>query len=750
MGRFTRRGLMLVVLLCVATLISYHFVDFSITLDYLTDFTENGFGASDYYIRERLHYPQYQYSLTKDFQKHVGNWNTFTEKPQAEKCREFFSFIDKKDPEWAITPLQNVVYDKTVVAKGLYFKNAFQTIKAEKKKEKKQNPDIDPEVVTAEDMKKINGWFHERVNQTEALENKMADLMTVIRSFGHCFFGDSNPLKELKSKFSRKVTAYFDNDLPTFETPDGETHNNKFPGARQYTEEDSIVQYYHENIKGKGVVISASTRYTRDVSRLIRVLRALNNKLPIQIVHRGDILTKSKKLLQGAAVAPIDELMKHYYTDQATVQKVLPEIDLTDPSKYGSEFPIQHLTFVNIERPVKSLGRNYFSNYNNKLLAFMFNTFEEVILVDADAVPLELPYDIFHSPEYKETGAYFFRDRSLKDSNDWIETNYFSKLMPHSHNTIDMALGIKPVTEHTLDAPYMRGWRHTQEAGIVLYNRKRHFSALLAILPLALWGEPVKSSIWGDKEMYWLAMSIVGDEDYSWSKYSAASVGELTKDPSRKIYNVTAASEVCLSHPGHISSSGRILWINSGFSYCKKNGYGRDERRFPFSTFQDKNELKAIYQNPLRVRDAIVPPDLPPLRPRGSPIDLSEEVKYKLELSLRKKDADELPSISQIDSYEPQKGWIKSTCCTNYFYCAYNAIESYDNSGTIDTSGTLVSAAEEDQKRYDFLGKMWVTGIKSMQDFDVVMPPISAYPTYDNDEKYVPETKDSQIRRIDT
>lgn len=745
-GKLRKKGLLSIVCLCLFTLICYHFVEFSPLLDdYHWDFSEIGFGASDYFVRRDLHYSSYKYSLTEKFEKTIGGWDSFSKKPHDEKCRQFFKFLDENHPDWEVPQFYDNLYDKHAVAKGRYFEDAYHTVKKRKKKDK----DPEPDVITEEDRIEINGWFQDRVNLTKLIETEMADIMTVVRSYGHCFFSGGDPDKDLQGKYARKLTPFFHDQLPTFEPPDNTFVEDLFPGKPKYMPDDTLVQYYYEHIEGKGIVISAATRYSKDISRLIRVLRALNNKLPIQIVYRGDLLMRSKKMLQGAAVAPIDEILGEIFTDKKILTTVMPEVDLHDPAKYGSEFPIQHLTFVNIERPMKLIGKQFFSGYNNKILALMFNTFKEVILVDADAVPLELPQSMFDSPEYKETGAFFFRDRLLRDSNDWIETNYFSKLMPHSHSSLDIALGIKPVTEHTMDAPYMRGWRHTQEAGIVLFNRKKHYAANLAILPLALWGEPVKSSIWGDKEMYWLAMSIVGDENYSWSKYDAASVGELTTDPQRRMYNGSVSSEVCLSHPGHMSSSGKILWINSGFSFCKKNGYGRDERKFPFSAIGNKEILKAMYQEPLRIKNALVPPAIPPLRPRGSPIDLTEEVNYKLELKNRKKDVDELDGVNQIDSYEPQKGWVKSRCCTDYYYCAYNAIESYNNTGKVDSSGTVFTFNEEDRARYDYLGKMWISGIKTMQKLDVQMPPLDAYQSYEG-SPHSPGVAHVEIQRIDS
>lgn len=733
-GRLHRRWLSAAVVLCTVFLV-LQYVDFPtvlVPLDFRKDYSESGFGVHDYHVRRELHYTNYRFSLTGEFQNHVGDWEAFVEKPVPEKCTQFFRFLERKEPGWELPSLYHAPYDKYAVQKGLFFKQAYLDVLRRKRKERR--PDAD--VITPKDQEEVNNHFGERVNQTAELEIRMADIMTVVRAYGHCFFGEFESDKDLQGHWARRMTPFFHDQLPTFETPDGAVLENHFPGKRTYKPDDTLLQYYHENIQGKGIVISAATRYARDIARLIRVLRALDNKLPIQIVYRGDLLNRSKKTLLGAAVAPMGELLSDHYTDQALLRKVLPDLDLSKLAQFGSSYPIQHITFVNIEAPLKGQGKHVFAGYNNKLLALMFNTFEEAMLVDADAVPLETPLSMFDSPEYLNTGAYFFRDRLLRDSNDWIETNYFSKLMPHHHSTFDMGLGIRPVSEHTMDIPYMRGWRHTQEAGIVLFHRKKHFAANFILLPLALWGEPIKLSIWGDKEMYWLAMAMAGDENFLFSKYDAASVGELTDSGLRKMYNALAVLEVCLTHPGHILSSGRILWINLGFSFCKKNGFARDERKFPFSTFEDKEELKKMYQAPLRVRDAVVPPAIPPLRPRGSPVDQTEEIQYKLELKNRKPDVDQLDNVVQIDQYEPQKGWVKSHCCTDYYYCAYNAIESYDNSGTIDSSGSVFSFSDKDRRRYDFLGKVWITGIKGFLQVEVPMPPLSEYPRYEGTEPY--------------
>lgn len=90
------------------------------------------------------------------------------------------------------------------------------------------------------------------------------------------------------------------------------------------------------------------------------------------------------------------------------------------------------------------------------------------------------------------------------------------------------------------------------------------------MFPLCLWTEPINSSVWGDKDLFWSSLSCAADENYEFNEYSAASVGERTTDEKRKYYPNSQSNELCSTHPGHINEEGKLLWINSGFSYCKK------------------------------------------------------------------------------------------------------------------------------------------------------------------------------------
>lgn len=712
LSKLRKKILLLIVLLTVVAFGAFHFVGLSKIEKLSLDFTPSGYATADANIREKIHFLNYKFLHTNAFERKVGGWTTFASKSKADKCIDFFKFIDGKIPDWEVSFFKDRLFDKSIVNKGHRIKTEL---------EKKRNREVDIEVLedaSMEEKKSANQVYDHALKETSALEQDMADTMTIVRLFGHCFFnGDVPPLegelKDIYDRYSSKVTPFFSPELPLANNGDVEPSSQwPFDGIG-LIESGNLLDFYYRNMKGSGIVLSTATRHSRDVVRLIHVLRALGNTLPIEVMYRSDLLMRAKHAILLAGTLTREELLGDEMTDQNYLLEALKSVgmdvsDLTDIS-----FPKQKITLVNMRSPLSRIEKNEFSGYDNKLLALFFNSFENVFLFDTDAVPL-LPLETLQSlKEYSETGAYFFRDRTLLDRNDWIETNFFAKLMPHQSNKVDMAMGVEPVTAHTLNNPYMKGWRHCQEAGLVMLDRKRHFRSLLTLFPLSIWKEPIKSLIWGDKEMYWLAMSIAGDEDYTLNHHGAASVGEVTSESYLKHYNNTRAFELCSSHPGHVTKDGQLLWINSGYSYCKKNGYARDKERFPFSVFQNLDDVKSLYHNPLKIRHAILPPELPSLRTvNGSP-DITSELKFVRDFKERKKDVDEIANTNQISSYGPQKGWIKSRTCSDYQYCAYNAMEAFDGSGALDESGILFEFDDENIRRYDILGAIWGSSLRT-------------------------------------
>lgn len=722
--RFSIKRLSMYITTVFGIFFIYLFVNFShfkIRYDeYLVhnSFLDDSFKKSDHIAREDIHYTKYEFSLAKEFFK-IHNVEAFKQKPLAEKCGIFFDFFNKKDPDWKLRTFDDAVFDKNIVNKKLYFKDELKKLHENKKSAEQAHP----ERVTWMENVTINNQFLGRLADTKITENLMADATTLMRIYGQCFInnaeiGRSDNLEGTFNSYSRKLLPFLTNKLPVFERFNDTVVSNGFPvlkngyhGENYEFDGKNVVDFIKRSSNGKGIVISAASAHTRDLVKLIHLLRAMNTELPIQVVYKGDLNKRSRSNIFHAAKDSFQDIIDPKKKADKNPDSMEAKI-IEYSSKYGSNFPELDIWLVNIQETIKRNYKYSFPGYANKILALLFTSFEEVLLMDADTVPLVSLEEFFQSKQYKESSTMFFKDRTIRDLNNFLETNYFTKLCPTNSNSIDSLFGVKPITNHTLTNSYMLGYRHSQEAGIVAINKVSHFVGILMMFPLTIWKEPVKSSIWGDKEMYWLGLSIAGDENYQFNKHAAASIGEIISNDKHMHYPNSETKELCSSHPGHIDENGKLLWINSGFKYCKKNAHFRDRNKFPFETFH-LEELANLYESPLKIRHGIVPPDLPALRQPGSPVDLSHENLIKEYWKTKSTDVDDIgeqKAVNQIANANPQKGWNKNSICSNYQYCAFDIIDKHpQNKGPVE-KGLVFEFDEQLIMNYDYLGNVWVNG----------------------------------------
>ena len=131
-------------------------------------------------------------------------------------------------------------------------------------------------------------------------------------------------LKSIYNEFRGKLFPFISSQAPNSEKvgrlksfwPIYDNENNIIDRKTEFG--DNPIEFLQKNSKGKGIVISVSTRYAKDAMRLIKILRALNNRLPIQIIYKNDITKKNIELLEFAAVATPEELF-----DPETIEMVL-------------------------------------------------------------------------------------------------------------------------------------------------------------------------------------------------------------------------------------------------------------------------------------------------------------------------------------------------------------------------------------------------------------------------------------------
>ncbi|KAI5956253.1 MNN13 [Candida jiufengensis] len=512
--------------------------------------------------------------------------------------------------------------------------------------------------------------------------------------------------ENIGNKFQHRLYPWLSFETPVFERWTGQIFNHP-PNFRKILKDysqpinknskTSSTNFYSEDSKdfhksstnffknfknecnGKGLVLSVADKHVDYVVNLIHLLRALNNKLPIQIVYFNDLNEETKKKIVTAA----RETFSHLPTSFQKVSELFPE-DYLDPKYKG--LPKQEVWFVNTANVINENFKNKFHGFANKLLATLFNSFNEYMLLDADTVMMQPPEFFFNLEGYQNTGTFFFKDRGVFQRRTMEDGYFFHRIAP---STIDsLMFNIPIITNYTLGFEVFRGLTHTMESGLVLINREIHFNSIIMINHINLI-HSISDKLYGDKELFWLGFAINGDENYHFNKFNAASIGSLTPMGERVRPDGTNhhSKELCSPHPGHINEEDdhSLLWINSGFRYCHQSPRINFEQeckigeRLKFLK-PEPNVFKEYYYNPLKIKNAIIPP----------------------------MDTELLDHPNNQD--EPASGWIMDgNYCSSYLWCAYSSVGGTTNNNDDNTmEGILISFNSVERALFDYYGDIWI------------------------------------------
>lgn len=485
--------------------------------------------------------------------------------------------------------------------------------------------------------------------------------------------------------------------------------NKRFRSTFKKNAFSSYLLNMKNSFQGKGIAISASNDHFQLLSGFIALLRVLGNTLPIEIIHRNDFaefymddiieiattdeLLDDNKVLMDLFNGIIDETYKDFepFKDHIYNYKVHGK----KPDAKDVKFPKQSVRFVNAINGIKDEHQGLFALYSNKLIAYFFCSFEEVLLMDGDTVPLVNPMHFFDMPEYKKGEAFFFRDRQIHDELTNETIDFFKSMFPNEYD-VDY-FGMHKISEEKIKSNRFlnKNMNHLVESGIVAINKNRHFSSVLMTMTIQAW-KPIIDVVHGDKELYWLAQLISGDEDFELNNNYAVSLGTLTPsfksdvemedaDEGTGEYG-TKAHELCSSHPGHIANDNKtLLWMNSGFETCKKKNrfeydYAKELEYYGF--FDPKNmdkyrNAKDYYTEALRINAALIPP--------------STDIQY----------------TNVKPWFEPTRSWVMTKGCDGYTWCAYDLIGGGDYEGD-HNQGKVVRFDDVTQKIYYFFGDIWM------------------------------------------
>ncbi|KAI3402996.2 hypothetical protein KGF56_004249 [Candida oxycetoniae] len=456
--------------------------------------------------------------------------------------------------------------------------------------------------------------------------------------------------------------------------PDQEEQRTTKP-TKHSNELGFFLNKFKNQCNGRGIVLTIGDSHVEDTVKLIHLLRALNNKLPIQIVYYQDISKETKTKIVTAARESIGAFPKSF----EKVKEYFPDDYLSN----DGGLPKQEVWFVNTYNVIHEDFKDRFKGYANKFLATFFNSFDEFMLIDADTVMMQNPDHFFNLPGYKENGAFFYKDRTTFETRPKSDIVFFKKLGPSIVDSVMFDIPI--MTKHTVENDFMRGLYHYQESGLVMLNRKIHFNAILLMFQLNF-NEPVNGRIHGDKEIFWLALAINGNENYAFNENYAAAIGKVTPQTERTKPDGTPhqSVELCSPHPGHISDQDNALeWINSGFFYCSKSpivDFKKEaEQKARLKSLKSAEDFKAFYYSPLRISSAVIPP-----------LDLN------------------VWAVNVED--EPSRGWfMDSRYCKGYMWCAYTSIGGLKSDGESNRKeGRLIHFTEKEEALFAYYGDIWV------------------------------------------
>lgn len=603
--------------------------------------------------------------------KHADAFSSFESLKLKDRCSRYFNAFQDS--------ISDKLVDKKTIEQigGDKDWNSFVTKEDFIQSNSQQNENKEELEKQFEGIKKIN----------EQITDKTLDVMSAIRIFGKCFIEDT--LEESPASdelncggYESSLFPWLTGLYPNYHRWNGDSSSGNLPAVSSsadentpFEEELDLINKYGKNFggqlkikrsspscflsqmrndaSGKGIVVYATNYDVDNLIRLGNVLRGLKNTLPIEIIHRNSISIKNQKRIIKSMRQPA-----HGFKPSA--------------------FPRQEVWFVNIKNSLKDYfevnwnlkGRRFmapsFSNSSGKVLAALLNSFEEMVLIDIDTIPLISPLELLQLNEYSTNGVLLFHDKQLTQQVAKGHTEYLKHLLPtklDSHFFNIPLVNSATISKTILSEHYKNS---AMDDGIVLMNRKQHFTGLLTALSLNVLNETPRN-INSGKDILSLGLLISGDTHIKYNDVNAAAIGELTKVGRSKFVN-SASRELCSSHTGQLDSKDRLLYIKSGFQVCDKPESAIMDHSKNLFRFFNEEELKAYYESSLQITAAIVPP--------------VQEMAH-----------------SELDT--PLKGWDNAdNYCEGRLVCAYNMVgEKF--------KGKLVEFSSKSFAKYRYLASLW-------------------------------------------
>ena len=151
-----------------------------------------------------------------------------------------------------------------------------------------------------------------------------------------------------------------------------------------------LPDYSKYGFGGRGIVVCSGGKYTPITSKTLRILREVHKcKLPIEWWYLGN---KDNKSIESEMTE----------SEMERIKNEIGNIEFYDASISDNPYPMDDDTYP--DKLIKTRG------YEIKPYALLNSSFSEILLLDADNIPLADPTDLFDEIHYKRNGNIFWLD----------------------------------------------------------------------------------------------------------------------------------------------------------------------------------------------------------------------------------------------------------------------------------------------------------------------------------------------------
>lgn len=541
---------------------------------------------------------------------------------RQDKCLAYFEFLNETAPDFRSIDLKlaDLSYEAELDVKS---EHEFYEIEYNnlKKLYKTQNKNVE-DINSRELLDSINS----QLKSNKKIRSQLVSTLGAFRSYFRC---ENKLSHEQCFDLELRLFPWFTFEAPAFKRWDG-TEFSHYPriqvveGASVKIEINSkktssacFWESFANKFYGKGIVIPINSKDDlKDAFKLIKVFRHLGNTLPIQIAYSSHKFQIDKEDFDTLGSLSRDTIV---FTS---------ELDKINKNK-------QELWLVDLATTISEEYKDMFSKLSVTLLATLFNSFQECIVMNPLSVPFQTLDRLFETEEYNANKLFLFQARQ---TNKIVSERYHKLIVELAESALESLifsdhLSLSPLHNKYLDAS--TPVRSTDDR-IFVVDKVAKLEGILNAMMLS-----VTTKIPGS-ELLAIGQTLLQDT-YGFNELQPGAIGE-----SHNLENPNVLSR----QSAHFITPRQLLWISDGFYQCvapnlelndELEKLRRDPRRPGiFKDVHDEDTLSKLFEKMIPIKALIIPPVTPPPSTGWKGTDYCDreiyELSYRVKIEDREKD----------------------------------------------------------------------------------------------------------------